>query len=189
MLARRSFLGLVALSLAFLVAPAARANDDEVPSALAAQLFVKIATLDKNFAARRLAHPRILVVRHGGDDRSARSASQLASYLAEVDDRRFPVDTVTYVTPGALVSELDAHAACIVVLTTGLEGDMPAIASAFSGKDVLTVGSTGTLVDRGANAGTEVRSGKPKIVVNLSTARAQNVSFRAELLNLARIVP
>lgn len=76
----------------------------------------------------------------------------------------------------------------MIVLTAGLENDAGDIANACAGQDVLTVGTTGLLVERGASVGIEIRSGKPKIVVNLPRARAQNVAFRAELLNLARIV-
>lgn len=183
---RCSFPGLLFLALFALVLPAEAAEDD-IPGALAAQLIVKIAAFDKNFAARRQARPRVLVVQRNGDERSVRIATQLATQLAE-GERGFPVDTINYAGARALGPEVETRAACIIILATGLEEEMPGIAAALVGRDVLSVATTGTSVERGASVGLEIRSGRPKIVVNLASAQAQHVSFRAELLSLARIV-
>ena len=40
----------------------------------------------------------------------------------------------------------------------------------------------------GAVVGFDLEEGRPKIVVNLKRAKAQNVDFKAELLKFARIV-
>lgn len=176
------------LLLAFLVVVLrAEAAEDDIPGELAAQLIVKIAAFDKNFAARRSAHPRVLVVQRHGDERSVRIAAQLAKQLAEAE-RSFPVDTVNFAGARAIGPEVEARTACMIVLAPGLEEEMPGIAAALVGRDVLSVATTGTGVERGASVGLEIRSGRPKIVVNLASAQAQHVSFRAELLSLARIV-
>lgn len=183
---RRAALGLALAAVLVALAPPAAA-DEELPSSLAAQLLWKIAAFDKGSAARRAARPRVLVVHRRDDERSIRSANQIAAALVDTEPGA-QVEIVAYGTAAALLAAVDARLASIVVLTPGLEGDGPDIAAAAAGKDVLTLATTGTLVERGAVAGVELRSGKPKVVVHLSRARAQGVTFRAELLSLARIV-
>jgi hypothetical protein len=100
-----------------------------------------------------------------------------------------PIDVVAFSSPAEVASSIDARAASVVILVTGLEESAAAIAGALAGKDVLTIGTTGTLTERGTVVGFEIREGKPKIVVSLARAHAQNVSLKAELLALARIVP
>ena len=69
-----------------------------------------------------------------------------------------------------------------------LEGDLPAIAAALNGVDVLTYGATAAHAAKGTVVGFDLEESKPKLVVNPARAKAQNVSFKAELLKLARLV-
>jgi len=65
---------------------------------------------------------------------------------------------------------------------------MPRVAAALEGIDVLTVGSTAQHAEKGAVVGFELDEARPKIVLNMKSARAQNVAFKAELMKLARIL-
>ena len=99
---RSRFLQLAAaFAIVALVRPAHA--DDELPSKLAAQLVWKIASFDKNASARRQARPRVLVVQHDKDEPSTRSATQLASYLAEVSPGT-QVEIVTFQSAAGLVA-------------------------------------------------------------------------------------
>jgi hypothetical protein len=170
------------------IAADARAADD-LPPALIAQLLMKVATYDRNHAQRHQARPRVLVYENASDERSVRTATMLAEALREPEINRGPVDVVPFTSAADLASAIDARGASIVVLTGGLEDSAGAIAAALSGKDVLSFGTTGALAERGVVVGFELREGKPKIVVNPTRARAQNVSLTAQLLALARIIP
>lgn len=98
------------------------------------------------------------------------------------------VETLEWSGPAALVAAVRARPTALVYLSLGLDGDAPAIAAAFAGIDVLTVGATGAIAERGACVGFELEEGKPKIYVNLKVAKAQKVDFRAELLRLVKLV-
>lgn len=171
------------------VASDARA-EGELPALLLAQLSLKVASYDRNHAARRRAHPRILVYEMASDQHSVNLATLIAGALRDPEvGHGDPVDVEDFTSAAALASTVDARSASLVILVSGLEGSAAAIAHALSGKDVLTVGTTGVMVEQGAVVGFELRESKPKIVVSVRSASAQNVSFRAELLALARIVP
>jgi hypothetical protein len=76
----------------------------------------------------------------------------------------------------------------LAYLSVDLEPDAPAIAAALADTNVLTIGATGLMAERGACVGFELEGGKPKIYVNLRVAKAQKVDFRAELLRLVKLV-
>jgi hypothetical protein len=65
---------------------------------------------------------------------------------------------------------------------------MVRVAAALAGADVLTVGTTARHAENGAVVGIGLEEAHPKLVVNLARAKAQNVSFKAELIKLARVV-
>lgn len=81
----------------------------------------------------------------------------------------------------------DIHTA-VVYLTVGLEADMPRIAAALVNGDVLTVGTSARLAEHGAVVGFALEEARPRLVLNLRQAKAQNVDFKAEVLTLARLI-
>lgn len=174
---------------AMIVGVDARAAD-ELPAPLLVRLIHKTITFDKNFPARSQQRPRILVVHRANDDGAIGRARVLAHDLAEPNEfgRTFPVELMSYSGRDALLAALRERSASTIVFVGGLEAEMPSIATALVAKDTLTFGTNGTLAERGAVVGFDVVAGKPKLVVNVTSAQAQNVAFRAELLNLARII-
>jgi len=163
--------------------------DDELPTTLVAQLAMKVASYDRNQAERQKTRPRTLVFENASDERSVRTATMIAQSLRDPEiGKGAPVDVVVFTSATDLAAAVDARSAGIVIVASGLEDSAGAIAGALTGKDVLTIGTTGVLAERGTVVGFELREGKPKIVVNLARAKAQNVVFKAELLALARIL-
>jgi hypothetical protein len=160
-----------------------------VPVRLQCELIGKIAAFDKAFKARSGARARLIVVHKGGD--SARIGHQMANALKDLPDiAGLPktVETLEWTNPAALASVIRARPTALVYFSVGLEADAPAIAAALAGTDVLTVGATGTIAERGACVGFELEEGRRKIYVNLRVAKAQKVDFRAGLLSLAKLV-
>ena len=182
-----AWLALMAIAL---VATAAYA-EVSVPPKLQAQLIAKIAAFDRNFAARAGGNALALIVFKPGDAESSQLAQQLAAELRDGGDVGGVTKTVEVVPYGgapALAAACSARKAALVYLSAGLERESQAVAGALAGGDVLTVGATGAHAEAGAVVGFDLEGGKPKIVVNLASARAQNVSLKAELLRLTRIV-
>ena len=81
----------------------------------------------------------------------------------------------------------DDHVA-ILYVTQGLEDRIEEIRSSLSGVDVLSVAAIPEYVPRGVVIGFEVVSGKPKILLNLRQAKAQNVNFKADVLSLMKVL-
>jgi hypothetical protein len=178
---------LAALSL---LGGAARA-DVSVPAGLQAHLVAKISAFDRNFAARGGGNVRVLVVENSADNESVDVGSQFASALAgirKVAGMDAQIDALPFTTASALAERCRTQHVSLVFLSTNLDRELRAIADALTGVDVLTVGATAAYATRGTVVGFDLDEGKPRIVLNLARAKAQNVSFRAELLKLSRLV-
>lgn len=186
---RRVFLQAVAAASVHGLLRRAHAADVTVPVRLQSELIGKIATYDRAFHARSGQTARVIVVHKGGD--SARIARQMTSALEELRDiAGLPktVERIEWSGPAVLVSTIRARPTSLVYLSLGLEAEAGAVAAALSGIDVLTVGATGAIAERGACVGFELEEGKAKIIVNLRVAKAQKVNFRAEMLRVVKIV-
>jgi hypothetical protein len=165
--------------------------DVSVPIQLQAQLVSKIGAFDRNFAARAGSNALVLVVEKPGDNDSVDVGTHFASALAsihKVGGTSVQVDVLAFTTAASLAERCRAQRISLVYLSTSLEADVAAIATALSGVDVMTVGATAAYAIKGTVVGFDLEEGKPKIVLNLARAKAQNVSFRAELLKLAHLV-
>jgi hypothetical protein len=162
-----------------------------VPANLQAQLIVKVSAFDRNFGARAGDTALVYVVQQAGDAESERLAAAVVTTLGGLGDiagKPKRIESIAYEGPGRLADRCRTSRPAVVYFSSALEGDMASIASALSGVDVLTFGATAAHAERGAVVGFDLEEGKPKLVVNVTRAKAQNVSFKAGLLNLARIV-
>jgi hypothetical protein len=186
---RRMLLQAFAAASVHGVARWANAADVSVPIGVQSALIGKIAAFDRAFHARSGPKARIVVAFKSGD--SARVGRQMANALDEMPDiAGLPksVETRDWESPAALAAAVRERPTALVYLSVGLEAEAPAIAEALAGVNVLTVGATGAIAERGASVGFELEEGKPKLYVNLRVAKAQKVDFRAELLRLVKLV-
>jgi hypothetical protein len=165
--------------------------EGSVPLSLQAQLMGRLGSFDRNFALRAGTLARILVVHKAGDDESSRVATNVGRDLSELHDvggLAAHVQVEPYADGPTLASRCRTQKVAMIYFSTALEGDIAAASAALAGVDILTVGATASLADSGAVAAFDLEEGRPKIVVHLARAKAQNVAFKAELLKLARIV-
>jgi len=164
--------------------------DVAVPAKLQAQLIAKIAAFDRNFPGRAAGNALVLVVFKPGDAESTQLAQQVGSELRDLSDGGVAktIDVIPFGGAASLAAACKSRHAAIVYLSASLDREVPAIAAALAGGDVLSIGATAAHAESGTVVGFDLEGGKPKIVVNLTPARAQNVSLKADLLRLARIV-
>jgi hypothetical protein len=94
---------------------------------------------------------------------------------------------VTYSSASALAELVRAKRAAIVYLGPGLDKHVPPIRDALSSLDVLSVGAIPSYVPAGIVLGFDLVSGRPKLLIQLSQARRQNVAFPASVLNLMKV--
>jgi len=184
---RRSF----ALTLLLLMLPTLGiAQSMQVPSAVQAELTVKVAGYDRNFAARAGSKAVILLAAMPDDPESMRAALELKgalSRLPSVGDLPHEEQIVTFSNAAALADNVRARRAAIVYFGPGFTKQIPAIREAFSSLDVLTVGAVPDYVPSGIVLGFDLVSGRPKLLINIPQAHKQHVAFPASVLNLMKV--
>lgn len=181
----------LALALVLVVRPSESA-DQELPASLLADFIAKVSSYDKSFQNRARPLALIVVLQKRGDNASGRIALGVARRLEEQPTfAGLPraVEIVTADTPAALAAMCRERHVAVVVVSSGFDEQLPEIAAALDKVDVLTFGVVGSYARRGVVVALDVREGKPRIVVNMSRARAQNVVFGSELLKLAEVIP
>jgi hypothetical protein len=189
--ARRAFL---AALLAGLCSWPRRAPAEEapVPISLQVELLLKVAAYDKNLTRRGASRVSLLVLVKQGDPDSGRSAAQARLALSKVTDiLGLPLESSSAVHGDAagLAQLLRANNVAILYLMPGFsESELAAIAEACSGISVLSVGALARHVERGTVLAFDLVGGKPKLLVNLTRAKRQQVELSSSVLKLMRVI-
>jgi hypothetical protein len=183
---------LAALFLLVVTLRAATASADEVsvPIELQVALLDRVLRYEATFASET-APVQILVVTRAGSPESTRVTAQLVAELmraGRLGGRALRAAPITYSNATSLRSEVSASHARIIYLSAGLADVVGAIRSAEAGTGVITVSAVGAYVDHGALIGFELRSSRPRIVINLGESRSQGFRFDPRFLRLARVV-
>lgn len=166
------------------------AQDVAVPLPMQVQLLASVADYDKSFAERAKGKVRIVLLTSDSPD-SARAAKQVQSALArigQIGGQPHEEHVVSFATGAALADLCHTGNISIVFLMPGFQSELADIKRSLDGVSVLTIATVGSYVQQGIVLGFDVISGKPKLLVNLAQARAQKVSFKAELLKMVKVV-
>jgi hypothetical protein len=186
---RRAFFSSVLLVLlgAFGVAVA---DETLLPLRTQAELMVKVAEYDRQLV-RRQELRLILLVRRSNQTESMRTVAGLQRELgvfptiAAQPHREMVVD---FTSASALQNRIKTDGIAIVYIGPGLQDELPNIASALRGLNVLSFGAERGSAERGTVVSLELASGRARLIVNLGRARQQNVAFRPEFLRVARVI-
>jgi YfiR/HmsC-like len=181
----------LALAAAALVHAQAGAAEPEVPIRLQVSLLDRVIPFDRNFSVRVYGKLSVLIVVDKSNEDSSRAGTQLEAELTARETLgSYPLVAarVTYGGAATLVDSCKRLRAGVVYLTPGIGESIAALADALRGLRVLTVGSMPEQVAQGLVLGAAVRSAKPRVLVNLSRARQQDVDFRADFLRMAEVV-
>lgn len=163
----------------------------DVPVRLQAELLAKVATYDRSFAARARGRALVLVAVKKGDAESERVGRQLLAELAvlpQLGGLPHAEELVHFDAASTLLDVIRAREPAVVYFSARLGGQIGSVADGLDGVPVLTVGVSASYVAERAVLGFDSSSGKPKLVVHLTQARRQKVSFKPELLALARVI-
>jgi hypothetical protein len=161
-----------------------------VPPELQALFISKLLPYDRNFTARAANEADVLIVVKAKDAGSTAAGAAMKSALSRVDrigglPHRETI--VSYDGAQSLAQRCRREHVSVLYVTPGLDDDIEALAAALSGVDVLSVSVTSDYVPRGVVLGFELASGKPKLVLNLTQAKKQNVAFMADAVKLMRV--
>lgn len=183
-------LALAAFVICLVLATSGSSQTSRVPASVQASLIAKVASFDRNFAERAGTRVVILVIRAPDDAQSAHDANALTAALQTVPKiGNLPHEEVslTYSGAPALAAQVRARRAAIVYFGSGFSEQIPAIKAEFSSLSVLTFGAVSDYVPGGIVLGVDLVSGRPKLLVNLTQAQKQKVSFPAAVLNLMKV--
>jgi hypothetical protein len=182
-------LGLLAVAAA-LAPRGAQADDVPVPINLQAELLFMIAAHDRNLPARAGAEVRTLILVKGTDD-SARAAAQFkatASAKPKVAGLPHVEETLTFTTAGAVAEACRSKGIAVLYLAPGFTAEeAAAIGKALEGGSVLSASASPALVKKGVVLGFDLVSGRAKLLVDLTQAARQKVSFGADVLGLMAV--
>ena len=166
-------------------------EDLAVPASVEAKLTGKVASYDRAFAPRIAGKVVIAIVAQPSDADSARAAAQMQAAFRDVGTiAGFPHEEILLRWSDAhtLATTCAQRKVAIVYLTPGLDGQIEGISKALNDSGVISVAGVLSYVSKGAVLGFELVSGRPKLVINLSSAKRQGMSFQAALLDLARVI-
>ncbi len=189
---RRGLLRAGAACTAALWVGQGRAQSVDVPVRLQAEPLAKVVAYDRNFAARARGHALVLILVKSGYTESQRLGEQIRAELGvleELGGLPHTEELVRFTTRRALAELCQRRGAAVLYVSVGFAAEMPGIAGALSEQSILSVSAVPAYVARGSVLGFDAASGRPKLVVNLTQARAQKVAFKPELLKLARVIP
>ncbi len=169
----------------------AYAVEPEVPIRLQVSLLDRVIPFDRNFGVRVHGQLSVVVVVDASDEDSVRVGSQLQTeFSARESLGSYPIVTarVVFRSTAALVETCQRLRAGIVYVAPGIKESTATLANSLHGLRVLTVGAMPEQVAQGLILGAAVHSAKPRVLVNLSQARQQEVDFRADFLRMAEVV-
>lgn len=167
------------------------ALEPEVPLRMQLSLLNRVIPFDRKFGLRVHGRLSLVVVVDEKSVDSVRVGAQLLSELSARDalgSYRFSATRVPFAGLLGLTDDCRRLRAGVVYVTPGLREPIGKLAAALKGLKVLSVGTMPEQVSEGLVLGSAVRSGKPRVLVNLKQARDQEVDFRADFLRMAEVV-
>ena len=188
---RRRTLAWLGASASLLLSRTGASLEPEVPVRLQVSLLDRVIPFDRKFKLRVHGRLSLAVVVDEGNEDSVRIGGQLLSELGAretLGNYPFSALHVPFKSVQGLSDECKRLKAGVVYVTPGVREPIGQLATALLGLRVMTVGTMPEQVSQGLVLGYAVRSGKPRILVNLSQARLQDVDFRADFLRMAEVV-
>ncbi|HKO95202.1 MAG TPA: hypothetical protein VJU61_28800, partial [Polyangiaceae bacterium] len=133
----------VVAALLLLAAPAL-AEQVQIPARLQAALAAKVAAYDTHFAARANGNALVLIVVAAGKAESERFGEEIRAELAlqpKIGGQNHTEEIVRFSTAAELAKACRERRAAMVYISPALSAEVPQIANALSGVDVLSVGA------------------------------------------------
>ena len=189
-LTRSKALLLIAVAVSWPVSSAI-AEDPAIPLQLQAELTAKVVEYAQTPSSQGLGVMRIGILVRTGSVESQHFASELKATfgrMGTIAGLAHEEAVMTWSNASAFAEEARRRQLFAVYLTPGLRGEIPAIARALEGVQIISVAAVDGYVSGGAILGFELVSGRPRMVLNLPQARKQGVAFRAQVMKLMRIV-
>jgi YfiR/HmsC-like len=186
----RPRVGLGVLALLTL-SESAVADDPSVPLRLQADLAAKVMAYVQQPPLRSVDRIHIGILLKPGSAESTRFGVGLkAAFEGMSTIAGLPHDEVVlqWSNGNNLIDQARHYKLFSIYVTPGFDSEVPVIARALQGMQLVTVAASDDYVARGIVLGFELISGHPKMVFNLSQAKRQSVVFSSTVMKLMRVV-
>jgi hypothetical protein len=169
----------------------ATADEPSVPLQLQVRLTVKVLEYTQSPPPQSVDVINIGILTKTGVAESTRFGGDLKSALDRVDAiarRPHEQSILQWVGVAGFAEDCKRRKLFVLYVTPGFDSEMPVIARALEGVQVITVAATDSYVERGAILGFELVSGHPRMMFNMGQAKQQDVAFRSAVMLMMRIV-
>lgn len=179
--------------LALLLIVSAHAEDMDLALDLQLPILLKVLTYDQNVEQRSPGGLTLVVV---FSSKSAASMKVKDSFmptvarlrLSAIDEKPVAWTFVDASQPGELAKMLRSERFAALYLTPGTSDFIPEVTRACQESQVTTLSGVSAYAEKGVSVAVAQDNGKPRIVVNLPSAKAEGSNFASSLLGLARVI-
>jgi hypothetical protein len=168
-----------------------RALEPEVPVRLQVDLLNRVIPYDRNFSVRVRGELTVAVVVDSDSADSTRIGALLMDVLKDRSSLgrfRHRAALIHFTTASAMAEECKRMGAGIVYFTPDVRASAATLVASLQSLHVMSIASSPEHVAQGLVLGFAVRSGKPRLLVNLTQARRQRIDFSADFLRIAEVV-
>jgi hypothetical protein len=169
----------------------AHAEAPSVPLQLQVELSTKIVEYVQAPSISSLPVVRIGIIVKATSPESMRAGAELKAAFDRVTTlagRAHEQSLIVWPGAKALADQVQRQGLTILYLTPGLDSEVEPLSGALVGLPVVTITAIDSFVANGALIGFELLSGHPKMIFNLRQAKKQQVTLRAAVMKLMRIV-
>jgi len=169
------------------------AAPEVVPEKIQVPLFLKILTYDRSLGGRVENTIHIGVLYFPDHERSKRNKDAIVENLELNKDKTingvpFSFMEIEFSTKRALDEVAKEKKINVLYITNDGTNMSKGISQVTQSKKILTITGRVDYVNQGISVGLGVKEEKPKIVINLSSAKAEGSDFSANLLKVCEVI-
>jgi hypothetical protein len=185
---------LTAALIASILGGPAWGEEMDVPLDVQLPLLLKVMTYDQTGARRGGGAGFYIAIAYSSSNPISAKVKEMVLptvsklRLATIDNKSVNWTFVDLAKGGELDKILKAEPVTALYVTPGLKGQIPELVRTCQEAQVSTVTGVSAYVAEGISVGIGQEEGKPKIVVNLPSSKAEGSSFSSSLLGLARVI-
>jgi len=185
---------LLLLLLSWLVTPLDRAQEIEVPANVQFALLQKILAFDRNLKERAGNEIVIGILYQSNFRASLNFKDELIAVIKKAKSDQWLDLPIRYVVIEVdektnLAEQAAKNGVNTFYVAPVRAIEMKTITAVSRARKILTFTGVAAYVEAGLAVGIGARGDHPRLIVNLSAAKAEGVEFNAQLLNLAKIIP
>ena len=185
---------LAAVLTAGVIPPSASADNGSVPPELQAKLFLTALTYDKNLEKTDTTELNIGLLYFPGSSQSREEALTFSTTLEgfkdkKISGRSFHTVILTYEDNGGLKKKIVDEHIDVLFIARGEKQLVEAVLKVTQSEKILSCTSKAEYVTTcGVTMAVGLKDNKPKIYLNLTSAKLEGADFSAKFLRVAEIV-